>query len=253
MRKVRWSDVAAIAVLVALVAGLGFALRPQHVPTVAVGPSTVDVVRPQPPAKTVASVLFISDAYAAGRGLAETFYGCRAAVRMNWLCNLSAEPGTGFVSGGPANRFALGNGEGQTTSFNERLPKLAGSYQPDVVVLDGGRNDDFVPKDAEFEVMAATIAEARRLWPAARLIFIRPRLLSQPTDDLGYDDDFIGRLLALPAAQDMVVVDPIIRFADTDTSGLLAKDGSHPNQDGEIALSEALLDSLSENGFPAST
>jgi hypothetical protein len=47
----------------------------------------------------------------------------------------------------------------------------------------------------------------------------------------------------------MLVVDPIARFSGADTSDLLARDGSTPNQHGELALSSVLADTLLDNGF----
>jgi lysophospholipase L1-like esterase len=248
MTKPRWSDVAAIVVATAILAGLAFVLRPQHTPTLTVAPSTARVERPQPPPPVGPSVLFVSDAYTGGVGLKELYYGCTAALRMGWQCELSAEPGTGYISGGDANRF-VNPDIGPSTSFDERLPKLADTYKPDIVVLDGGRSDLFAPTDDEFAVMTATIQTVHQIWPAARIVFIRPRTLDRPNDDLGFNDDFIARLRADPVAKDVVIVDPIRRFADTDTSALLAPDRSHPNQDGAAALSSALVDELSANGF----
>jgi lysophospholipase L1-like esterase len=248
MRKIRWSDVAAIVLAIAVLGGLGFVLRPQHTPTITVAPSTAPVQRPQPPAPVGPTALFITDAYTGGVGLKEMYYGCTAAVRMGWQCDLSAQPGTGYISGGDANRF-VNPDIGPSTSFDERLPKLADAYKPDVVVFDGGRSDLFAPTDDEFAVMTSTIGAARQIWPAARIVFMRPRALDRPNDDLGFDQDFIDRLRADPATGGMVIVDPISRFADTDTSALLAPDRSHPNQDGAVALSSALVDELSANGF----
>ena len=76
--------------------------------------------------------------------------------------------GTGYISGGPANRFASAEYLGTSMSFTERIPHLAAKYDPDVVVLDGGRND-LVPARARdvFKAMTATIADARRAWPDA--------------------------------------------------------------------------------------
>ena len=105
-------------------------------------PSDLPVERPQTAADTRPSVLFIGDSYTAGKGPAEMSYGCMAAVRMGWLCKLSAVGGTGYVSGGPANRWVDPN-IGKSTSFSERIPHLAAKYDPAVVVLDGGRNDEF--------------------------------------------------------------------------------------------------------------
>jgi lysophospholipase L1-like esterase len=213
-----------------------------------VAPSTAPVERPQPPAPVGPTALFISDAYAGGVGLKELYYGCMAAVRMGWQCDLSAQPGTGYISGGEANRF-VNPDIGPSSSFDERLPNLGAQYKPDIVVLDGGRSDLFAPTDAVFAVMTSTIGDVHQIWPTARIVVIRPRALDRANDDLGFGDDFIDRLRADPATLGMVVVDPVSRFADTDTSALVSPDGSHPNQDGAVALSSALVDELSANGF----
>lgn len=249
MSRTRWFDVAAIALTVAFIVGLGFVLHARETATIAVAPSTANVDRPQPPAAQRPSVLFIGDSYTAGRGVSEMSYGCMAAVRMGWLCKLSAVPGTGYISGGPANRSIVNPYIGESTSFAERIPKLAAKYQPDIVVLDGGRNDLFPPREDVFKAMSATIEEVRRAWPTATIVFIRPRFLAKPDNDLGFNDDFIARLQAEPAAKGMVVIDPISGFTGSNTSGMLSKDGIHPNQQGELDLTSALVDSLVSYGF----
>jgi hypothetical protein len=70
---------------------------------------------------------------------------------------------------------------------------------------------------------------------------------------LGFDDKFIGRLLAEPAAQGILVLDPVSRFTGTDTSSMLSHDGIQPNQQGELALSSALVDSLLDHSFALNT
>ena len=145
MSRLRWFDMVAIALAIAVLACLGLVLRPQHTPTIPVATPAAHVDRPQPPPTTRLSALFISDSYTGGSGLAEMSYNYMAAVRLGWLCNLSAEPGTGDISGGPANRFVLNSYVGQSTSFDERIPGLAARFEPDIVILDGGRNDIFAP------------------------------------------------------------------------------------------------------------
>jgi lysophospholipase L1-like esterase len=171
---------------------------------------------------------------------------------MGWLCRLGTGPGTGYISGGPGNRFVVNEYVGQSTAFAERLPKLAAKYDPAIVFLDGGRNDLFASRSAELVAMSSTIADVHQTWPAATIVFIRPRFLGRP-DDLGYDDDFIAALQADPRAHDVVVIDPFNTLNATDTSGLLSQDGIHPNERGELALSAALLDSLREHGIEAPT
>ena len=97
--------------------------------------------------------------------------------------------------------------------------------------------------------MTATIEDARRAWPDATIIFIRPRFLADPGNDLGFDDDFIARLEPEPAAAGVVFIDPISRFTGTDTSAMLSDDRIHPNPQGELALTSALVESLVAQRF----
>jgi lysophospholipase L1-like esterase len=243
------SDVAAVVVALAIVGGLGYALRPQQ-SAMAVDPTARTAIdRPQPPKEGGPTVLFIGDSYTAGNTLPELSPSCLAATKLGWMCVLSAVPGTGFISGGPANRFTVDPYIGKSTSLAERIPKLAKVYDPDVVVLDGGRNDTFPPRGDVFKAMAATIAEARRAWPTATLVLERPRYLNSPGDDLGFDDAFIAELQRQPGTEGVVVIDPISWLIGSDTSGMLAEDGKHPNQLGEQALTTAIVDSLIGHGF----
>jgi lysophospholipase L1-like esterase len=249
MNGPRRLDLAAIVLCITIIIGLCFALRPDATAMIAVDPSTVHVDRPQPPAAdTRPSLLFIGDSYTAGNGPPEMSYGCMAAVRMGWLCNLSAAPGTGYISGGAANPY-----RGPSKSFIERIPNLALVYQPDVVVLDGGRNDRFRPAGNVFGAMTGTIGETRRAWPNARIAFIRPRFLAHPDDDLGFNDAFITRLREQPSAEGVTFLDPIKTFTRKDTSAMLAEDRIHPNQPGELALTSALVESMRVQGFAPST
>ncbi|MGW0023004.1 SGNH/GDSL hydrolase family protein [Rhodococcus sp. NPDC003383] len=195
------------------------------------------------------SALVLGDSYTAGNGLAEMSYACVAAIRLGWLCDLSAIAGTGYISGGPANRFVVDPYVGESTSFAERIPHLAAAYAPDTVVLDGGRNDRFPPREDVFNAMRSTIEDVRRTWPTARVVFIRPRLLNDPRDEIQFDDDFMARLQSDPAADGVIFVDPIASLADTDTSEMMAADGTHPNQHGDHAIAEALFESLAVRGM----
>ena len=238
-----------VAAFVAL-AGLGFALRPQHTTTIAVTPAAVAIDRPTGSSTRRPTVLVIGDAYSSGSGLAETSYACRAATRMGWLCKLAAEPGTGYISGGTANRFSLDQGSGKSTSFGERISALGSRYQPDVVILDGGRYDVFVPPAERFDVTASTIWQVQQTWPNARIVYVKPRFLAKPDDDLGVTG---GVAAALKNGKpELVIVDPIARFAGKDTRGLISSDGTDPNNKGAQELAAALADELTKNGVPPS-
>ena len=102
--------------------------------------------------------------------------------------------------------------------------------------------------------MRQTIADARRAWPDAQIVFVRPRYLAEPGDDLGFDDEFMARLESDPAAAGVLFIDPIASFIGTDTSALLAADGVHPNPRGvPQKLSSALVDSLTQHGMAAAS
>ena len=238
-----------VAALAAL-SGLGIALRPQHTATIAVAPAAAEIPRPAVAPAGQPTVLVIGDAYSSGSGLAENSYACEAATRMGWLCKLAAEPGTGYISGGTANRFSLDQGSGKSTSFGERIPALGSRYQPDIVILDGGRNDVFVPPTARFDVTASTIWQVQQTWPNARIVFVKPRFLAKPDDDLGVTNEVAG--LLRNGKPELVVVDPIARFVGVDTKGLIASDGTNPNSKGEQKLAAALADELAKNGVPPS-
>jgi lysophospholipase L1-like esterase len=254
MSRTRFIDIAAIALAVAVVIGIGFALRPTETATVTVDPSTVQVDRlGVASTATNPSVLFIGDSYTAGNDTSELSYGCMAAVRLGWLCSLSAVPGTGYVSGNQFHRFVVNQHHGMSTSFVERIPHLAVQYLPDIVVLDGGRNDLFPPKDSVLEAMTATISAARQAWPEAKVVFIRPRFLAEPGENLGFNNAFMGQLRAAPATEGVLFIDPIQKLAGNNTSALLQDDGIHPNERGELAIASALAQSLTSLNFAGMT
>lgn len=249
MRKVRWCDAALLAFAAVTLVGVAAVAGPSDRESSAGSPPVVTEQRPSTDPQAPPSALFIGDSYTQGSESDELTYACMAAARVGWQCAVAAFPGTGYISGGPANRFDF-EYLGESDSFVERIQKLGSVYQPDIVVLDGGRNDAFPPADDVFNAMVFTIGEARRIWPEAEIVFIRPRFLADPHGDAGFGDDFIRRLESDPAAAGVRFVDPIAdaRFAGGDTSGLLAADGVHPNLAGDRQISAALAAALAASG-----
>ena len=251
MNGVRFSDIASVATAAAVAIALVLVFIPDGTASAPPRPIDAPSLRLPPAEQGPPTALFIGDSYTAGRGPRELSPSCLAASRLGWLCHLSAVPGTGYVSGGPSNRFTVDEYRGDSTSFAERIPLLAKQFDPDVVVLDGGRNDQFPPRANVLAAMVATIGEARRAWPEAEIVFERPRFLSRPDDDLGFDDSFTNRLLRDPAARGVSVIDPILAFDGRDTSSLLTDDGVHPNRQGELDLAAQITASLVDQRFTA--
>ncbi|MDH6196215.1 lysophospholipase L1-like esterase [Mycobacterium frederiksbergense] len=242
MNRTRWFDIGAVVFAVAIVVGIaGVSCSARETGPLA-APPNVSGGGPAP-ADARPLALFIGDSYTAGKSSAEMSYGCRAAVEMGWLCALAAVGDTGYIAGGPAYRWTdpyLGS----SLSYSERVAHLSAKYDPAVVVLDGGRNDDFASQKYRFDAMLSTIVEVRRTWPHATVVFIRPRLLANPGDNVGLDDNFMALLQSEPGAQGVVFIDPIYSFVDTDTSRLLGPDGVHPNREGERLMTRTLVDAL---------
>jgi hypothetical protein len=257
-QRVWRGDVAMAIAGLAVAAGLALALWPRPTPTAVTSPSAAAVDRPALSVAGRPVAVYIGDGYTSGSGLAETSYGCLAATRMGWLCKAASEAETGYISGGPANRFAREDGFGQSTSFDERIARMADRYDPDVVILDGGRDDVFAEPKERFEATVRTIAQARRTWPDARIVFVAPRFLDKPRDDLGIDDEVIDLIRESSGVKNLVVVDPIAGFDKTDTAALIARDGTDPvqaapNQEGERALGAALAAAMSREGLRPTT
>lgn len=244
----RWYDIAAIALAIAVIAGFAMVFGSSSGRADQQATSDLHAERSLVASDERPTALFIGDSYTEGAGTREMSYACMAATRMGWFCDLGSMVGTGYISGGPANRTSY-EYLGATTSFGERIPHLAAKYDPDIVVLDGGRNDHFPPREDVFKAMRKTIDDARRAWPDAQIVFVRPRFLAEPGDELGFDDEFMARLESDPAAEGVVFLDPIASFIGTDTSLLMSADGVHPNAPGYRKLSSALVDSLTEHGM----
>ena len=84
-------------------------------------------------------------------------------------------------------------------------------------------------------------------------MFVKPRLLSKPEDDLGVDADVESLLREASGVDDLVVIDPILEFKDTDTKGLISVDGTNPNRAGEKALAQAMVKELEQSGLRPAT
>ncbi|HEY5841395.1 MAG TPA: SGNH/GDSL hydrolase family protein [Mycobacterium sp.] len=247
--RTRSLDFALLLLVAVALAGSAVLLWPRH-PAAEHDRASV-VTAPHKP-----TMLFIGDSYAGNADPGETSYGCIAAVEMGWRCELAALPGTGYFSGGSANRFVSNTYTGeQSTSFAERITELRTVYRPDVVVLDGGRNDGLLPPQELLQTMTYTIGLVHETWPDAQVVVVRPRFLDNASADLGLDDALIAQLNADPQAQGVTVVDPIgtVAAQNPDPADLLIDDGVHPNSSGAQELAAALVAELEARGLGGAT
>ena len=241
-----WGIVAALSVL--LVAGAVLAFT-----------SVADVDDPAPadgPAHTQ-TALFIGDSYTEGPSTPDQSYGCLTTTELGWKCDIAAQGGTGYLSGGPGHRVSLGQSAPPSTSFVERLPGLREQYQPDVIVIDGGRNDtDFDMSEVD-RTFADTVRKVIKSWPNSRVVVIGPWFLKEPVirpsalAGRTIGDEFQSVLRSSHDFDAVHFIDPgaLGWFAGIDTSPYLSDDGIHPNSEGVKKISELLTSALKNEGF----
>ena len=241
-----WGVVAALSVL--LVAGAVLAFT-----------SVADVDDPAPgggPTHTQ-SVLFIGDSYTQGPTTPDQSYGCLTATELGWKCAIAAQGGTGYLSGGPEHRVSLGQSAPPSTSFVERLPGLREQYQPDVIVIDGGRNDtDFDMSEVD-RTFADTVRKVIESWPNSRIVVIAPWFIKEPVirpsalAGRTIGDEFQSVLRSSHDFDAVHFIDPAALgwFAGIDPSPYLSDDGIHPNSQGVKKISELLTSALKNEGL----
>jgi GDSL-like Lipase/Acylhydrolase family len=116
-----------------------------------------------PPTEAV----FVGDDYTAGtEGLlsADTFVGL-TCQRLQWICNVDAESGTGYVNNGHDVKVTH-------SPYLDRLAYTAKTYAADVVVVSGGRNDGASSKSTD--AIGAYFRAVRRSYPEAKVVALGP-------------------------------------------------------------------------------
>lgn len=187
--------------------------------------------------------LWIGDGYTAGSGAdsPQTGESCVAAESLGWTCELDAQRGTGFLSTG--------------RSFDRSFDSLAGRLdelppaEPDVVVVDAGRNDLGVYTSAAIlAAMDEYLAALRERYPDATLVQVVPWWLSQQDTDPA----MTKAVTQMMKRYDGYVVDPVaLGWAGSGKTDLpsLSTDGI-ASQAGHDLIGAALADSLRDLDLP---
>ena len=210
-------------------------------------PSSPTSTSASPTADAKVVSLWIGDGYTAGSGAdkPETGESCVAAEELGWTCELAAERGTGFLSSGHA--F-----DSSYDALVDRIDELPAS-EPDVVVVDAGRNDQGVYSQASIvEAMDTYLAKLRKTYPDAVLVQVVPWRLSQE----GADQEMTAAVINLMDKYDGYVVDPVAQgwagAGKTDQPDLLVADGI-ANQAGHELIGRKLAASIRALDLPVET
>ena len=142
------------------------AAPPSDVPSDA--PTSSPSATATPTADPVVRSLWIGDGY--------TAQSCPAAKELGWKCRVDAQQGTGFLSDGSS--F-----DADFATVGDRLADLP-RKDPDVVVVDAGRNDLGVYATAAvLDAMDGYLAALRERYPDAVLVQVVPWTRADPTPD----------------------------------------------------------------------
>ena len=190
--------------------------------------------------------LWIGDGYTAGVGAdsPESGASCLAAAELGWTCELDAQEGTGFVSDGQLL-------DPDSQPLIKRLDDLDPGLQPDVIVIDAGRNDLRVVSTLTLETAISRYLERLRgLYPGATFIEIVPWSLAQDEDLPG---DLAAYITEQMQAYDGYTIDPYAEgwagAGHTDRPGLQASDGG-ATQAGHAYLGERLAQAIRALDLP---
>lgn len=189
----------------------------------------------------IPAALWVGDSFTAGFGSdrRNPSYPIVVSQRLGWVACLDAQGGTGYLNPGKKNSPNF-------TPFKGRLASDIRTFRPDLVVIDGGRNDRWAKRDDLFAAARAYINSARRAWPQARIIVVLPTFLSRGLNVDAKDARDAIRSAAL--AEHVQSIDPLAwgLSGRTDEPGLVSPDGVHPSNRGQVLYSDVLTDALRE-------
>ena len=190
---------------------------------------------------TVPAALWIGDSFTAGIGgsRAGRPYPGVVSARLGWVSLVDAEGGTGYINDGRAN-------EASFAPFSGRLADDVRRYRPDIVIVDGGRNDRWSTEQDLTKAVTSYLSAVHAAWPQARLVVILPSFLTSKLDADLRD----VRLYIRQAAerQGAFVVDParLGWLSSEPKQVLVSADGVHPNDAGHTWYAAQLTNALRE-------
>ena len=182
------------------------------------------------------TALFVGDSYTAG-ALGITPYQTFPRLTCNAIgltCNLDGEGSTGYQADGHtlSRRFR---------PYADRLAGDVASYEADLVIVSGGRNDIGAP-GSEYQAARGYFQAVRQAYPHARLVVVEPFWTSK-TPPLT-----VRRLrsdVRRAAHASGAIYLPTNGWLK---QGSVAADGVHPNREGHRQLAERLTTSLRASG-----
>lgn len=210
-------------------------------------------IQPGPQADTEPDqivAVMIGDSYTAGAGAssAATRWSTLAAQRLGWIEVNMAYGGTGYLHAVPSPTSTTACARDYCPSYAELLDEVA-AVGPDVVVVNGGRNEAGVVDSAWHAGVAQFFVDLRAALPTAGIVATSPI----------WDDDPPPAALDAMRATIRTAVQSVggsyvdLRDPLLGQPALVAADGVHPNDDGHRAIADAFLGASTVRTRPAPT
>lgn len=196
-------------------------------PTVAPTPSASPVA-PGPGAR----VLIFGDSYTEGWGATPKTqgYAYRVGKALQWDVVVDGVGGSGYLATGTRN-------EGRYLTRLHKAP--AGPF--DLVVLQGGSNDEALPASKLRPAVAATVAELYQRYPGARVVMMGPVAIHGGRPPLR--DAVNGLLRDYASSREVPFLDPMGEqwFARGEGPVMVNPANGHPNNVGYARIAERFV------------
>lgn len=186
--------------------------------------------------------LWIGDSYTVGLGTdgPAKGYPCLVSDAFGWTCQLDAQSGTGFVNSGHRANEAY-------AAVGERLGRTGEAFEPDLVVVDAGRNDWRAAPATLRRAAVAYLDRTRATFPDAELVVMLPFLAG----DNGVDYTQIDRIVRTAArGVQATVVDTTSPGWKRMVRSLATVDAIHPDAASHQVIADRLVDDFRRLGVP---
>jgi lysophospholipase L1-like esterase len=192
------------------------------------------------PVATQPRLLVIGASYTAGWGATnvDLDYAHQLGDELRWPTRISAVPGAGYLSPGR-------NGHG---TFVQQIHALPAGLRPELVIIQGGRNDGGRNLTQEYAAVRRTIQAARARFGDPTIILLGNIPAHLPLDRASLATNTV---LARAAASERVrFINPIAEHWMTAANlpGFRSNVPGHPNDAGHAYIAERLFGDLNIHG-----
>jgi acyl-CoA thioesterase-1 len=202
---------------------------------------------PSPTQAKAVKVVVFGDSYAAGTGATPMEQGWVERLRLiqPWHITNLARGGTGYATAvDDPDTAQKACGAGYCPSYVEMIPQAL-KAAPDIVIVNGGRNDVTVDTEAEDAAVRGFYAKLRTALPKARIVAFNAL----------WDNTAAPASLATVSAATKEYVQAVNgTYLDTGQPlagkpNLIAGDGVHPDNEGHAAILKANFAALEKAGL----